>query len=469
MAAWFNPFGVMGSTRLKFALLAVLGLAACAPPTPTAPVRVEIRVPVTRFTLPNGLEVVVQEDHRTPHVAVNLRYHSGSKNDPPGRAGMAHLVEHLQFVESQHTKRDEFFRTMVALGARDVNGTTDVDGTSYFETVPSSSLESVLWIEADRMASARLGWSDDAIEREKNVVAQELRLRFDNEPNGLRHQLLSRGVYPQGHPYRQALAEEAQERAATRAELVDFAARAYGPDNATLMLVGDVTAPRAKELAAQYFGAVAPRASRFDARLVAPVERAAYKRLDIVADVDEPTVYVAWPLPAPTDDGFYEAGYAISILTGYASYNAQDKHGSLRPGSVHWLVVPHRLGSIGIIYGTPTKDAAPDDLLDSIDISRQRIVARELGTLGAYRSFYIATEVRAAENLDGRAKRMQELLELYGEPDVMRDLRAVQAVTKSRMVGAVDKFLDPARAVVVVVTPNHDAPRAGRVVSEVPR
>ncbi|HEY2367432.1 MAG TPA: pitrilysin family protein, partial [Polyangiaceae bacterium] len=445
-----------------------LSIVACQPPTPLAPVRIEIKEETTRFVLPNGLEVIVQEDHRTPNVAVNLRYHSGSKNDPPGRAGMAHLVEHLQFTESQRTQRDSFFRTMAALGAREINGMTMSDATEYYETVPASQIEPVLWMEADRMESARLGWSQTAIDREKSVVGQELRLRFQNEPNGFRHQLLSRAVYPEHHPYRRALDEEAEERASTPDELRDFASRAYGPDNATLMLVGDVTGDRAKELVTRYFATVPPRTATFAPMTIAPVERAAAKRVNVVADVEDPVVYIAWPLPAPGDDGYYEAHYAIGTLEGYASYNADHEHKSVRPGSVSWGIVPARLGSIGYIYGTPAPGSSPDDLVDSIEVSRKRIVARDLGTLAAHRSFYIATEVRAAEGLGERAQRMQEYLELYGDAAyVMKDLKALQAVTRDRMVAAVDQMLDLDRAVVVVVTPDHSAPRAGRVVSTV--
>jgi predicted Zn-dependent peptidase len=447
-----------------------LVLGACTPPKPLAPIRIEIREPTTRFVLPNGLEVIVQEDHRTPNVAVNLRYHSGSKNDPPGRAGMAHLVEHLQFVESQRTQKDSFFRTMAALGASDINGMTQMDATEYFETVPSSQLEPTLWVEADRMESARRGWSASAIEREKSIVAQELRLRYQNEPNGYKHQLLLRAVYPEQHPYRRSLDEEAEERASTAEELRDFGSRAYGPDNATLMLVGDVTAERAKEVVTRTFSAVPPRTASFEPRTIAPVLRASAKRVNVVADVEDATVFIAWPLPAPADDGFYEAQYAIDNLENYAAYNAEHDHKTMRPRSVHWGIISARLGSVGYIYGTLTKGSSPDDLVDSIDVSRKRIVARDLGSLAAHRSYQIATEVRAAEGLGERAQRMQEYAELYGDAEyVMKDLKALQAVTRDRMIAAVDQMLDLDRAVVVVVTPDHNAPRAGRVVSTVPR
>ncbi len=446
-------------------------LVACDVPQPTTPQHtMHIALPVTHFTLPNGLDVVVQEDHRTPRVAVNIRYHAGAKDDPPGRAGMAHLVEHLQFTESQHTAPDSFHRTMAQLGAEDVNGTTDRDGTNYFETVPSSSLEPALWIEADRMASARLGWSDRSITREKNIVGQELRLRYRNEPNGFFQQILTHAVFPERHPYRRALDEEAQERASTQAELIDFASRAYGPDNATLLLVGDVTADRAKELVGKYFGGVAPCTAHFAPVMVAPVERAALKRIDIAADVPDPIVYVAWPLPSPTDDGFFELRYALGNVKGFVLAHAETEHKTMRPGSIAWNLIEGRLGSVGYIAGVPTAGSKAEDLVESIEEARSWIVARELGKLGAQRTNAIANEIRDVEGLGARAKRMQYYLENYGEADyVMKSLAAIQSVSKSQMVAAVDKFLDLDRAVVIVVKPDHEAPRAGRIVSEVPR
>src|SRR4029077_16462749 len=131
--------------------------------------------------LANGLEVFVQEDHRQPHVAVSLRIHAGAKDDPPGRSGMAPLVEHLQLSGSAHTQPDSFFPTAFDLGAQRIDATNANDSTTYYETVPPSALESMLWCEADRLASAKSGWSDAMIAREKNIVAQEIRGRQRNE------------------------------------------------------------------------------------------------------------------------------------------------------------------------------------------------------------------------------------------------------------------------------------------------
>ncbi len=395
-------------------------IAGCEHAPPQSPVKIAINLPVTRFVLPNGLEVIIQEDHRTPRVAVNLRYHVGHKDDPPGRGGLAHLVEHLQFTQSEHTQPDSFFHTINELGAQHINGTTEADATSYFETVPASSLDATLWIEADRMASARQGYVPSAIAREKNVVAQELRLRFKNDPDAFRYHFMTRAVYPEGHPYRQSLDEEAEERASTADELRTFAAKYYTPDNATLMLVGDVDPKDVKEIVTRHFAAIEPCIGCRPARAIPPVEVAALKRLRIVADVDAPSVIIAWPLPAPIDDGYYDIPFAMRQLAGAASaYTDDDERGKhmMRPNSVGWgKPWGGRLGTIGAIYGVPDPRGTPEDLFDGIVIGRHRIVANEWAQLGAQRSYTIASEVRSVEALGDRATRMQQFLELYGDP-----------------------------------------------------
>jgi zinc protease len=469
-----------GRRRGFLGLVLCVLASACEVEPPRAPVRMNINLPVTRFVLTNGLEVFVQEDHRTPRVAVNVTYHVGHKDDPPGRGGMAHLVEHLQFTGSEHTARDSFHRTMTDLGAEDINGTTGADITNYFETVPSSSLDATLWIEADRMASSgspRRGWDTSVIDREKNVVAQELRLRYKNEPNGFRYQLLSRAVYPEGHPYRQSLHEEAEERASTLSELTEFAAKYYTPDNATLMLVGDVTVEQAKEIATRHFGSIQPCAGCRPTRVVPPVEAAALKRMRVIADVDTPMVYVAWPLPAPGEDGFYEVPYALGLIEGNAAAYTEDPDRAqltMRPRSVGWVFPQRqyleRLGSIGAIYGIPTAKGSVQDLVDGIEIARRDIVAREWAHMSALRSQTISDEVRAIESLGDRARAMQSYRELFGDPSyVMKYLRAFQDVTEERMRAAVGHFFDMDRAAVIIVTPDRSAPRSGKVVEEVKR
>ncbi len=445
-------------------------VCACAVPVAQAPVRIVFHIPATRFTLANGLEVVVQEDHSTPRVAINLRYHAGYKDDPPLRSGMAHLVEHLQFTEVGNMPRDGLIQRMIELGGADINGATDEDGTSYYETVPVSSLESALWIEAQRMASARLGWPDDVIAREKNVVAQEIKLRYRNEPNGFQHQLLSRAVFPEGHPYRHSLEEEKEERDSTPSELRDFAERFYGPNDATLLLVGDVTVARAKELATRYFGAESPCQGPPASRSVAPLERAAYKRVRVAADRKDTIVYVAWPLPASGEDGFYAAAFALEDLEGHASWFAVDEKKTMQPRSFGWGFVGGRLGSFGYIYARPEKGSSADDLADAILVMGRRIVAYDWVDRGTHRTSAIARVLRRAENLGSRADLTQSYRDQFGDPDhVLADLRDVQAVTRQRVVAAVDQFLDPDRAVIIQIVPDSNAPPSGRVVEEVRR
>jgi zinc protease len=461
--------GIIGKLASVVACAWLAGAFACAEP-PKAPIRVKLDIPVSRFVLSNGLEVIVQEDHHSPFVALNLRVHSGSKDDPPGRKGMAHLVEHLQFAGSAHTAPDSFYATMGAIGATGVNGTTEEDATSYYETVPTSALERMLWVEADRFASARVGWSEAAVAREKEVVGQELRLRSANEPYGFLSQFVALAVYPEGHPYVRPLDEEAEVKAATAVELGEFAARNYVPENATLVLVGDVDPATARAVVTRYFGGIARGAVPVQPRVLPPVTVSRLKRLNVVADVQFPLVAVAWALPPPGKEGFYESLYAIDVLEGYASYLATKDEKSAK--EMGYRATPGRLATLGAIYAVLEPKGTAEDIVGDINARWKFLVAREDGyrEKADLRTQAIARMLWNIERLGSRAGQLQSELELFGDADhTMADLRDLQNTPTERVRAAMNDYFDVDRAAVVVVTPDPGAPRSGRIVKEVPR
>ena len=180
-------------TRLPLAL--ALALAAAGAGAQEIP-----DIPFTRYVLQNGLTLVVHEDHKAPIVAVNVWYHVGSKNERPGRTGFAHLFEHLMFNGSEHFN-DDYFKVLERLGATDLNGTTSEDRTNYFQNVPVSALDTVLWMESDRMGHL-LGAVDQAkLDEQRGVVQNERRQRVDNQPYGLAEENILSRLYPAGHPY----------------------------------------------------------------------------------------------------------------------------------------------------------------------------------------------------------------------------------------------------------------------------
>jgi len=239
--------------------LAGLVLAACTVPVAAAPAPSADGdlIPYERFTLDNGLTVVVHTDRKAPIVAVNLWYHVGSKNEKPGRTGFAHLFEHLMFQGSEHFN-DEYFKPFEAVGATNMNGTTSFDRTNYFQNVPTTALDLALWMESDRMGHL-LGVLDQARLDEQRGVVQNEKRQGENRPYGRVWEALFRASFPAGHPYGwMPIGSMEDLNAATLDDVQRWFRDYYGAANATLVLAGDIDVPTAREKAQQYFGHVAP-------------------------------------------------------------------------------------------------------------------------------------------------------------------------------------------------------------------
>ena len=188
----------IASTVLALLALAVALPALAAAPAP-APAFPDVNIPYQKFVLPNGLTLLVHEDHKAPIVAVNTYYHVGSKDEKPGRTGFAHLFEHLMFNGSEHYN-DDYFRAMLPAGATKLNGTTFFDRTNYFQNVPPSALDLTLWMESDRMGHL-VGAIDQAKLDEQRGVVQNEKRQGENRPYGKVDEVQLRGTYPVGHPY----------------------------------------------------------------------------------------------------------------------------------------------------------------------------------------------------------------------------------------------------------------------------
>src|SRR6478672_2975788 len=187
--------------RLLLPFLIAAGLAGCTRAAgPAAPVAAP-KIPFDKFTLPNGLDVIVSEDHRLPMVAVNLWYHVGPANEEPGRTGFAHLFEHMMFQGSRHVKPNEHFRLLEGAGASDYNGTTDFDRTNYFETVPANQLELAIWLESDRMGYLLDVLDQRNLSNQQDVVRNERRQSIENAPYGVVEEEEYHQLFPKNHPY----------------------------------------------------------------------------------------------------------------------------------------------------------------------------------------------------------------------------------------------------------------------------
>jgi predicted Zn-dependent peptidase len=237
------------------ALMLAFGLAPALAPLPAfadAP-RVAVDIPYEQFTLPNGLRVIVHTDRKAPIVAVNLWYHVGSKDEPAGRSGFAHLFEHLMFNGSENAP-GEFFAPFEQAGATDMNGTTNTDRTNYFENVPTTALDMALWMESDRMGHLLGAIDQKTLDEQRGVVQNEKR-QGENQPYGQLRQVVARTMYPKGHPYHHTTIGSMNDLNAASLEDVKTWFRTwYGPNNAVLVLAGDIDVATAKQKVAKYFG-----------------------------------------------------------------------------------------------------------------------------------------------------------------------------------------------------------------------
>ncbi len=272
------------------------------PPRPPRPQRAArasepaaITIPYQRFALKNGLTLLVHEDHKAPIVAVNIWYHVGSKNERPGRTGFAHLFEHLMFNGSEHFN-DDYFRPFERIGATDQNGTTNNDRTNYFENVPTNAIDVALWMESDRMGHL-LGAIDTAKLNEQRGVVQNEKRQGENQPYGKVNLLMTEGTYPAGHPYSWSVIGSMEDlNAASVNDVKDWFRTYYGPNNAVIVLAGDITPATARQKVEQFFGDIP--ATPPIAKQETWIARRTGSHREIMQDrVPQARIYKEWNIP----------------------------------------------------------------------------------------------------------------------------------------------------------------------------
>jgi predicted Zn-dependent peptidase len=199
----------------------------------------DIEIKYERFILPNGLTLLVHEDHKAPIAAVNVWYHVGSKNEKPGKSGFAHLFEHLMFNGSENYNKD-YFQALESIGGTDLNGTTNNDRTNYFQNVPISALDQVLFLESDRMGHLLGAIDQERLDEQRGVVQNEKR-QGENQPYGKQWDYLTKAMYPKGHPYSwTVIGEMADLNAASLEDVQEWFKSYYGTANAVVAVAGDV-------------------------------------------------------------------------------------------------------------------------------------------------------------------------------------------------------------------------------------
>ncbi len=322
-----------------------------------------------KYTLKNGLGVILAEDHRLPLVAVDLWYHVGPANEHAGRTGFAHLFEHMMFEGSLHVGSKEHDRYLEAAGASDINGTTDFDRTNYFETLPSNQLELALWLESDRMGYLLGKIDQERLANQRDVVRNERRQSVENTPYGLVEEELFHQLFPKNHPYyADVIGSHRDVEAAQLDDVREFFRQYYSPNNASLTITGDINPAQAKVWVEKYFGSIpaGPPVPKITAQ---PPQITAERRSKITDQVELPRIYMGWIMPSIFQPGDAESDLLAHILgvgktsrlykaLVYDKQIAQDvsvQNSNLRLGSVLELQVTAKPG------------VKPEDLEKAID------------------------------------------------------------------------------------------------------
>ncbi len=291
-------------------LLTASVLAAALPAAAlAAPASADIPIPdvaFQKYVLGNGLTLIVHEDHKAPIAAVNIWYHVGSKNEKPGKTGFAHLFEHLMFNGSENFD-DDYFKVLEKIGATDLNGTTNEDRTNYFQNVPVSALDTVLWMESDRMGHLLGAITQAKLDEQRGVVQNEKR-QGENEPYGRVDELIQTAVYPKGHPYSWTVIGSMEDlTAASLDDVKEWFRTYYGPQNAVLVVAGDVKADDVKARVEKYFGDIPP-GPPIAKQDVWVAQRTGMHRQSLQDRVPQARIYEVWNTPewGAADDAYLD-------------------------------------------------------------------------------------------------------------------------------------------------------------------
>jgi zinc protease len=437
-------------------LLAMIALAAAT----ALPTRAQDpKIPFDRYTLPNGLEVVLVEDHSVPLVAVDIWYHVGSGDEVPGRSGFAHLFEHMMFQGTKNTGEDKHFEVLQTIGGTDVNGTTNTTRTNYYEVVPSNQLETALWLESERMGYLPETITKKSLDNQREVVRNERRQSYDNVPYGQEQFAIGELLYPEGHPYRYLTIGKHEDLAAATAEDVKaFFAKWYVPANATLTIAGDVDRATAKRLVEKWFGTFPTTPKPAAGPVPTPAVQGPQRRTvdDSLAKLRR--VHYAWHTPPLFAPGDAELDLLASAL-------AQPGTGRLYKilvlekrwaRSVSAFQESRELSSIFHLFADLQDDAPLAEVEKVIDEELAKVMAGPISEAELHRGIvaFEAQYVWGLESLLSRAENLQNCNHFTGDPDcITRDLDRYRKATLAGVQAIAAQYLPKAKRVEVLTMP----------------
>ena len=414
-----------------------------------------IKIPFETYKLPNGLTVILSLDRTTPTVAVNVWYHVGSKNEMPGRTGFAHLFEHVMFTGSGHVPYGYHDKLTEGVGGSN-NGSTSNDRTNYYETIPSNYLETAIWLESDRMGFLLDKLDIVKLNAQRDVVKNERRQSYDNQPYGRVSEIFSAAMYPKNHPYSwPVIGSMTDLSAASEEDVKAFFRLYYAPNNATIAIVGDFDPAQAKEWIKKYFADL-PKGQTVTRPKVPLGNLTASKRLVYEDAVQVPRLYIQWPTVGFKNDD----DYALSVLSSILS-------GSRTARLTKALVYDSQMASQIFGFQNSAEDVGvfqvvvvprPEHSLTSLETSVDEVLQKFVNEgptaeeLQKAKSGLELSFLRGLESNLGKANQLISGAIFYGNPgQFSTDYQKTLAVTAADVKRVAAKYLKGSRIVLSVV------------------
>ncbi|NUQ75165.1 MAG: insulinase family protein [Polyangiaceae bacterium] len=463
------PRAIPRAAALAAALTAALaavtlhggGEAVAADAAPGAP---KLDIPFTKYTLQNGMTVILHQDRSLPLVAVNISVKVGSRHEEPRRTGFAHLFEHLMFMGTKRAPTKMFDAWMEAEGGWN-NAFTSSDRTGYYDVGPAHVLPLLLWLEADRFASLPADMNQEKLNAQREVVRNERRQTSENEPYGKVELRLPELMYPEGHPYHHPIIGSHEDlQAATVGDVKTFFGRWYVPNNASLVVAGDFDKAAVEATIERYFGPI-PRGLIPVAPAAKEAKLTRLVRETIPDNVQFPKVVMAWHSPARYEPGDAELDLCSVILQeGKASrlYKAlvYDKRIAQK---VDAYQSSGDLGSQFVVEAIAAPDVTPEKLEEAMDIEIAKIAAEAVKPeeLSRAKNQFETAFVTRLQSVVQRASILNQYEAQRGDPGYAeRDLQRYRDVTAEALLATAKKTLDPKARVILHVVPKAAPPEA---------
>jgi len=453
------------TTRTLATLVAAsLTLAALPAAAAEAP---SVDLEFDKYTLPNGLEVILHSDPSAPQIAVNVWYHVGSGDEVVGKSGFAHLFEHMMFQGTKHTGEDVHFSTLDKLGAGDVNGTTNTDRTNYYETVPKNAVETALWLESDRMGYLLDSLTEKSFRNQVDVVRNERRQRYEVQPYAQARFAVAAALYPEGHPYRYlTIGRHEDLENASLEDVRGFFKTWYRPSNATLVIAGDFDVAAMKKLVDKWFGTfpALPKPERNAVKTPTLEKTIKIDQPDPMAQLDQ--IQRTWLAPANLAPGSFELA-ALGDVLGAQGWGRLYKR----------LVVEESL--CGLVYAyydgrglngeftlvarlNPGADRAKVGAIIDEELARLREAPVDAAELNRVVVNSESDLVWGLEDLTGRADQLQWFNHYTGDPGYAgKYLERLRAVTPATLQATAKEWLGKPYVEVVTVPATAAAPEPG--------